>query len=512
MAQAHLPIAKKLIAFHGRRTPEEAILVGYGALIDAYHLPMPIPDQLALISTRSRQYDTPDWKVFPPRYQPEDELYKHLVFALKYEGVNLLFFKKLFEVLPKKEITSLIKAEPTGQYSRKIWFLYEWLLTPLPIAGASSKIKYTPLLDDTLQYAVTGTPSPRHRINNNLPGTRDFCPLIRKTEKLEQMLAEKFNKKTDHYLKGIRKDILQRTSAFLLLKDSRASFTIEGESPGSKRTARWGQAIGQAGMADLNKEELIRLQQLVIENDRFVHMGFRHKGGFIGEHDRSTGEPIPDHVSARYQDLDQLLEGLINTHDVLFQNDFDAILAATMIAFGFVFIHPFEDGNGRIHRYLLHHVLAKKKFAPQGIIFPLSASILDHINDYRKVLEAYSHPLLDFIDWKETKDHNVEVLNETIDYYRYFDATKEAEFLFDCVKDTIENIIPAEVAYLTKYDEIKQYLQEEYEMPDDLIAMAVRFLEQHNGKFSKRAKEKEFNKLTEQERNNIETKYVEIFG
>lgn len=73
--------------------------------------------------------------------------------------------------------------------------------------------------------------------------------------------------------------------------------------------------------------------------------------------------------------------------------------------------------------------------------------MLDHIEDYRKVLEAYSHPLLDFIEWKETKDYNVNALNETIDYYRYFDATIQAEFLYDCVFDTIENIIPLELSY-----------------------------------------------------------------
>jgi hypothetical protein len=36
----------------------------------------------------------------------------------------------------------------------------------------------------------------------------------------------------------------------------------------------------------------------------------------------------------------------------------DPVVAAAILAFGFVYIHPFEDGNGRIHRYLIHHVLA----------------------------------------------------------------------------------------------------------------------------------------------------------
>jgi Fic family protein len=256
---------------------------------------------------------------------------------------------------------------------------------------------------------------------------------------------------------------------------------------------------------------LIRLQQIVIENERFIEMGFREKGGFIGEHDRSSGEPLPDHISAKWEDLDKLVTGLLNTNEKLLNSNLDAVLTATMIAFGFVFIHPFEDGNGRIHRYLIHHVLAKKRFSQQGMIFPVSSSILDHIDDYRIVLEAYSHPLLDVIEWEKTEDNNVKVLNDTLDYYRYFDATKQAEFLYDCVHDTIENIIPNEVSYLTNYDEFKRYLDDEFEMPDKLVALLVLFLNQNDGKLSKRAREKEFTSLNDTEVNEIERNYKSIF-
>ncbi len=188
---------------------------------------------------------------------------------------------------------------------------------------------------------------------NNLPGTPDFCPLIRKTNKLEQYIQTQFSEKNKLYLKEVHKDILQRASSFLLLKDSKASFTIEGESPKAKRAIRWGQAIGQAGTKNLSIEELIRLQQIVIENTRFTEMGFRKKGGFVGEHDRTTGEPLPEHISAKWQDIESLINGLIGTNNLLIRSEFDAVLAASIIAFGFVFIHPFEDGNGRIHRYLI---------------------------------------------------------------------------------------------------------------------------------------------------------------
>ncbi len=502
----------KISVFHGRTAPEEGTLAGYGAIVETFNLPVPIPEKLVLISAKNRQYITSQWLVLTLRHKPKESLYKQLVFAIKYEGINLLIIKKLFEVLQEKEILEILQQEPLGQYSRKIWFLYEWLLSKeLSIPNIQSG-NYVSLIDEKLQICLPdGIKSSRHRIINNLPGTRDFCPLIHKTEKIQKYISTDLAQKNNKYIKKLRKDIFQRASAFLLLKDSRASFTIEGESPKSKRAARWGQTIGQAGTRGMTIDELLRLQQMVIENKRFTKMGFRKQGGFVGEHDRVTGEPIPDHISAHWKDIEQLINGLIETNDLLINNEFDPVLAAAIIAFGFVVIHPFVDGNGRIHRYLIHHVLAKKNFSHQGIVFPVSASILDHINDYRAVLESYSHPLLDLVEWQETPDHNVEVLNETIDYYRYFDATKFAEFLFDRVNDTIENIIPEEISYLRKYDEFKHFADNDFEMPDKIVADLVRYLEQNNGKLSKIKRENYFPELTDYEVKQIEKRFNVIF-
>lgn len=506
--------------FHRKKVPEEGYIVGYAAIIDSLKLAVPMPKTISLVSKQNKNYLTETWQVFPNRYLPEDNLelteiealYKQLIFALKYEGVNLLVFSFLTQHYTTNQLTKLVNIEPTGQYSRRIWFIIEWILEyELEEKENLSKKSYVPVIDIKHQYAIKGTKSPRHLVINNLPGTPSFCPLIRKTKKLEEYIKENFSEQKNNYLKDIRKDTLQRASAFLLLKDSKASFTIEGESPKNKRAARWGQAIGRAGAKDLTKEELIHLQQVVIENSRFVNMGFRTKGGFIGEHDRHTGMPLPEHISAKSQDIMQLISGLEKTNELLIEDDMDAVLTAAIIAFGFVFIHPFEDGNGRIHRYLIHHVLAKKHFSRQGIIFPVSAAILDRIFDYRKALEQYSHPLLDLIQWEETNDHNVKVTNETIDYYRYFDATIQAEFLYDCVNDTIKKIIPDEVRYLINYDNFKRFLDNEFEMPDKMVAQLVRFLEQNNGRLSKRARTKEFAALTDSEVEIIQEQYQDFF-
>lgn len=501
----------QLSVFHGRTVPEDGVIVGYGAIIEAYKLAVPIPVKLTFISTKKRQFENKEWKVYPVSYLPDENLYKQLIFALKYEGVDLLVFKKLFDVISSVEMEEMIRLENLGQYSRRIWFLYEWLTGKKLTIPDLKTGNLVPVIDEKLQYAIDGVSSPRHKVINNLPGNQDFCPLIRKTEKLEKYIASNIRQEKSNYLNRVHKDILQRASSFLLLKDSKASFSIEGENPRNNRAARWGIAIGQAGKNELSIAELNRLQQLVIENDRFVKMGIRSQQGFIGDRDRATQEPIPDHISAKYEDLEKLMAGWLQTQKMLTESRMDPILVAAKIAFGFVFIHPFIDGNGRLHRYIIHHVLSQTGYTEQGIIFPVSASILTHIQDYSKSLESYSHPILNVIDWKPSENNNVEILNDTIDYYRYFDATAQAEFLFYCVNDTLVNIIPNEVEYLKKYDAFKQFLDHRYEMPDNMISLLVGFLEQGNGTLSVRARKKEFSALTQKEVEEIETTFKEIF-
>ena len=106
----------------------------------------------------------------------------------------------------------------------------------------------------------------------------------------------------------------------------------------------------------------------------------------------------------------------------------------------------------------------------------------------------------------------MEVLNETIDYYRYFDATPQTEYLFDCVDYTINTIIPDEVNYLIKYDAMKDWLDNRFQMPDRTVALLIMFLAQNNGRLSQRAKVKEFAAFTDHEVEIIEEAYKEYFG
>ncbi len=367
---------------------------------------------------------------------------------------------------------------------------------------------FSPLLRPRSYIRLTQT---SHPVHNNLPGVREFCPLIPRTSKIEAYLARNWSALAHEKAGLVHPDVLARAAAFLLLQDSRASFALEGENPGKNRAERWGLAIGQAGLHPLTQDELLRLQSIVIADTRFVKMGLRTEGGFIGAHDRDSGTPLPDHISARWQDLPRLIQGMIDT-DIRQRREsvVDPVVAAAMIAFGFVFTHPFTDGNGRIHRYLIHHVLAERGFAPTGLVFPVSAVILERVQEYRRVLESYSRPRLEFVEWRPTPAGNVEVLNETIDLYRYFDATRQAEFLYDCVAQTIEHNLPQEIRFLERYDRMKSAIRDRFDMPEHTSDLLIRFLRQNNGVLSKRAREREFQALTADECRELEELYAEI--
>lgn len=490
--------------------PERAVPAGYAALIDAYGLRVPLPRILFATGEHHRIRNELGWRILTPRHAPSSNLAAHLTFALKYEGLDLAVLKRLFATVAPAEIEALVRAKPTGSYSRRIWFLYEWLLGRRLDLPDAVKGTYEPVVDPDQQWATPGANSPRHRVRNNLPGTPQFCPLVFKTKALEEFATMDIARRAQDVVANVPRDILARAAAFLLLKDSRSSFAIEGERPPHDRIQRWGRAIGEAGRRPLQLDELLRLQAIVIGDARFVRLGLREEGGFVGEHDRDNSMPIPDHISARPQDLRSLLNGMVAFEQGAALN-LDPVIAAAVLAFGFIYAHPFVDGNGRVHRFLIHHVLARRGFNPPGVVFPVSASILARIDEYRVTLEEYSRRLLPMIEWEPTADGNVNVLNDTADFYRFFDATPYAEFLFACVRQTVEEDLPRETDFLRRYDQFRARIETIIDMPDRTIDLLFRFLNQNAGRLSRRALEKEFGQLTEAEVTAVEAAYKTAF-
>jgi hypothetical protein len=486
--------------FQEKTVPTRTRLAGWAALVQALGATAPVrrPACVSEQYVGGNRREEGAWLVFDKRYWPGDTFGDHLTFALRHEDIDLLVLKKIFDAVPPGEVESFVRATPTGIPVRRAWFLYEALtgrnldLEDAPRAAAID------VLDPKAYF--TGQPrlSRRHRVRDNLLGTGRFCPVIRRTKALEEFVTLDLSAEARATVGRTGAHLVARAASFMLLADSRASFEIEGERPPRNRLERWGRAVLQAGKNRLTLDEIIRLQRVLIEDTRFVRVGLRPEGVFVGERDHN-GDPLPEFIGARPGDLNHLMGGLLEANDRMREDGLDPVLKATATAFGFVYIHPFQDGNGRMHRCLIHHVLAERRFTPPGMVFPVSSVMLDRIDDYRTTLQAHSGPLMPFIEWRPAPERNVEVLNDTADLYRYFDCTAQAEFLYACVRRTVEEDLPREIDYLRRHDEALRHIMNAVEMPDRLAENLAMFIRQNNGSLSKKRRKGEFNELSDDE-------------
>jgi hypothetical protein len=490
--------------FQDEVLPEDALLVGCSHLVRKHGIQTYVrfPSCVSRAHVRGTVVRKGVWNLYDKRYWPGDEDIDHLVFALKHEIFDMLSLKRILDVLPQKAIENYLQASPTGIYARKIWFLYEWLKeTELKIADCS-KCQTVSILDPEKYFTGKGVYSKRHRVKNNLLGSMLFSPTIRKTPLLLEFVQSGLRDKVDAVIGKVSRNLIARAASFMLLADSKASFAIEGERASANRIERWGKAVIQAGKFPVTKEEIVRLQKIIIEDTRFTHIGFRKEGVFLGERD-SENNPLPEFIGARPEDLDALIGALVATDGTMSADDIDPVLHAASIAFGFVYIHPLEDGNGRLHRYLIHHVLAERKFSPPGLVFPISSSMLKSIDRYREVLRNHSLPLMDLIEWETTGKMNVKVLNNTRDLYSSFDCTEACEFLYSCIRETIEKDLPEELHYLKCHDRALSEINKLVDIPDNMVKSLIIFIRQNNGILPKKRRHKEFAELTDDEINKI---------
>ena len=498
--------------FQDKIVPKGTQLAGWAALVQALGLQAPVrqPSCVSEKYVGGSQREEGGFRIFDKRYQPGDQFADHLTFALRHENIDLLVLKRAFDAVPKAVLEDYVRSTPTGTQTRRAWFFYEVLTGQTLDVEDAPNVTAVDALNTKAYFTANGKISKRHKIRDNLLGSGDWCPVIRRTKQLEAFTALGLAKCAAETVGRTGQHIATRAASFLLLADSRASFEIEGERAPRSRLERWGKAVLQAGKNALTLEELIRLHSILIEDTRFVFPGLRPDGVFLGERD-PLGDPLPEFIGARPQDLEDLCSGMLAANSRMRDDGLDPVLQATATAFGFIYIHPFQDGNGRVHRCLIHHVLAERKYTPPGIVFPVSSVMLDRIDEYRRTLQAHSKPLMDFIEWRPTSEHNVEVLNDTADLYRYFDCTEAAEFLYACVQRTVEYDLPKEIDYLRRHDEAMVRIREMIDMPDRLAQNLIQFIRQNGGTLSKRKRKKDFSALTDDEVQGLEKIVQDVF-
>jgi len=498
---------------------------GYSHLIERYRLAARPLQISARIDTRIRGRQTQrsgdqEIRVFESRYRPEDTLTGHLQFAMRYEGINLEVLSLLFQQTGRDELNTWLSETPASTYARRAGFLFVWLTSEALEPKVPAKTRYVDLVDNKLQFGLQqGERDTRFRVSNNLPGNREFCPLVRRTAYLNEMVAYDLRAKTRNTLANYDKDLLRRAAAYLYLKETQSSFEVERETPSPDRARRFADLLRQADTSiPLTEARLVELQNTVID-PRFHEFTWRNEQNWVGK-DHGHRKQI-DFVPARPEALPELMTGLLSlTADSkgwypTAENDpydprIDPVILATAIAFGFVFIHPFMDGNGRIHRYLIHEVLAHAGFTPRGIILPVSAVILANPEDYVAVLEAFSRPIQAMTHYNPDAPDIPATGNDAV-YFRYFDATPQAEFLYQALVRTVEEDLGKEIDYLLGFDRAYMALNGMLDWPAHSLELFIHVVRQNNGTLSRTKRDSHFRWMQDDEINKAEQAVVEAF-
>ncbi len=452
---------------------------------------------------------------YPRTYWPGDTDFDHLEFALKREGLHLQLLRDLLPRLPPDQLAAYVQSKPTSAYARRIWFLYEEFSGKQLDLPDVTQGNYVDLLDPRDYYTGPVTRSPRHRVNVNLLGHPAFSPLVRRTKPLRAAEVKQLEQRCRKIIEAIPPELYARALQFLYTKETKSSYALERETPDQKRSQKFADALRDASKRDyLLKDTLVALQQTIVD-PRFANTGWRdtiHEQNYVGRSVSLTDEEV-HFIAPRPQDLPELMPAYLDASRRILNSGVHPVIAAAVIAFPFVFLHPFSDGNGRLHRFLIHYALSFRRFAPDGVVFPISATLLHHPQDYDASLESFSKPLLPLVEYKLDGHGRMTVLNDTRDFYRYVDCTFLAERLFSFVEETIEKELPAEILFLQQYDTARRLMRDVVDLPNRHADLFVRLCLQGKGKISK-AKHQlpEYATLTNDEIAGLEAAVVEAFA
>jgi hypothetical protein len=478
--------------------------IGLMALIQELKLPVCLPIVRSWSRASARKSSVTSGAIneyYPPRYARHGFI-GNLKFALRYEPIDLSVYHPLFKVLETELLEGWIRQEPTSAYARRAWFLYEYLTGKTLDAPDVPPTGYVNVLDPKLHVTGAVRKIRRQRVNNNLLGDHFYCPVIRRTDALNRAMAAGLDLEAKALVESCEPTILARAVHYLYTKETKSSFAIEGEVPSAKRTERFVAALTGAATFDTSDpQSFIRLQNAIVD-PRYAATGWRTVQSFIGETMSDFREHV-HYVCPKPDDLTHLMNGWMRMIENLAGSNIDPICAAAVASFGFVFIHPFEDGNGRIHRFLVHQQLVSSRFTPSQLLFPVSAVMMRDRHRYDEVLEGFSQSVSPFIDYDLNQEGSLLVNNETAHLYSFWDATAFAEYLYDCVAETIRTDLKQEIGFLKIFDAAIRATMEVVDMPDRRASLLVRLILQNKGRLSQ-GKRATFSELSDQEISAIE--------
>ncbi len=452
-----------------------------------------------------------DTLLVPAAVAPQStEPLAHLLFALKHEGTNL---QVLAQVLPHITQTTLLEAltqTPTGSYIRVLCYLWEQLcgrqLNTAPVPRNCA----TALVFDPDRYLTIARPRDvRWHVSFNGLGTLAYCPSVRRTAALHASIAADTLAKTVAFAESLSPQSLHRAVEWAYLHETQSSFAIEREAPSQQKAMAFVQLLQQAhtnpAPHKLGESDWVDLQNTVVSNPLLHAMEYRNEQNWLRGPGRGAlavtyVPPAPQHVPELMQSLMDMAAQWPKANDTV-----DPIVAAAVCAFGFVYIHPFMDGNGRLSRFLFHRMLSQSGRLRQALMLPVSVAMQRNEAAYLKCLQAFSKPArgLWHVRWIDEGQYDFSWQGHE-SCYRYWDATECAQFGLDMAAQALSVELQQETLFLARYDAVWAAVNAQYDLRNNDLSTLVRCALEQAGVLSKHRRKQFANSVAEAALDSIE--------
>ncbi len=435
--------------------------------------------------------------------RPSATLRGHLTFHLKHEVSHLELLSQLFAKIDPRELTDWVADEPSGQYAKRAGFLYEFLTGKTLEIHAAITGSYINVLDGTKLVVASPEQSisnRRWRVRDNLPGTRVFCPLIRKTEDSVKAMGLDVPSLISELALEFGEELLMRSAVWMTLRESKSSFAIEGEADQSDRIQRFADVLSRRtgqGSWPLNQAALAELQSEILgKRTTLQHFGIRQSPVIVGEVARY--QEVVHYIAPPAEDVTEMLEGLVTFLERT--QGQSSVMRSAVAAFGFVYIHPLADGNGRVHRFLINDILRRDGAVKDPMILPVSSLITSNHTErhaYDRILDEISRPLMQSLTglYEFAPNHTpypdgirsnfVFHSNDSARHtWRLLDLTRHVTYLAHVLDRTIREDMREESRYMRSHAQAKIAIKGIVEMPDMQIDRIIRSAKSNQGKLS----------------------------
>lgn len=427
---------------------------------------------------------TPDALDVPSSVAPSSNSpLAHLQFALKHEGLQLQAAILALKRMDGKGIGQAFQTSPSSTYLRQICYLWELAngatLEDLPEATGP----YVSLFDP--EKFITGTVrrNTRWRVDFNGLGTPSFCPTVRRTPELQTLLDKHILTSAAEFIAGLDKSVLDRAVRWAYLSETQGSYAIENETPTASKADAFSALLARAHAPErITEDYLVALQNMTVTNPLDKALQFRTGQNWLrnalpGALGVTYLPPPPDLMMS----LMTQVMALANHTD----GGIDPLVLGSLVSFGFVFAHPFMDGNGRLSRFLFHKVACGHGALPSGLVLPVSVAMKRHEGRYLQVLQSFSKPARELWEVTAIDDSRIEaVFKGDHDIYRFWDATDCVVFGLQMASEALEHDLRDESDFLRRFDLVYKAVNEAVDMNNNDLVLLVRACLQNNGKLS----------------------------